>query len=134
MCYDYVAEICHGTNTNYINTVKKVCTAAKSCRMKALQSSFKRRFGTAPSILAVEVEKNAPKNNSVTLWLIENKDFSNNFEETGTANAVWIKIRDYFLFRGTDELPFNILEITEEYLIWWNKPSNRNKSKFSSMY
>ena len=35
--------------------------------MKALQSSFKRRFGTAPGILAVEVEKNAPKNNSVTL-------------------------------------------------------------------
>ena len=35
--------------------------------MKALQGSFKRRFGTAPSILAVQVEKNAPKNNSVTL-------------------------------------------------------------------
>ena len=102
--------------------------------MKALQGSFKRRFGTAPSILAVQVEKNAPKNNSVTLWLIENKDFSNNFEETDIANAVSIKIRDYFLFRGTDELPFNILEITEEYLTGWNKPSNRNKSEFSSMY
>ena len=66
--------------------------------------------------------------------MIENKDFSNNFEETDIANAVSIKIRDYFLFRGTDELPFNILEITEEYLTGWNKPSNRNKSEFSSMY
>lgn len=130
MCYDYVAEICHGTNTNYINTVKKVCTAAKSCRMKALQGSFKRRFGTAPSILAVQVEKNAPKNNSVTLWLIENKDFSNNFEETGIANAVSIKIRDYLLFRGTDELPFKILEITEEYLFDEISPATEIKANF----
>lgn len=98
--------------------------------MKALQGSFKRRFDTAPSILAVQVEKNAPKNNSVTLWLIENKDFSNNFEETGIANAVSIKIRDYLLFRGTDELPFKILEITEEYLFDEISPATEIKANF----
>lgn len=72
-CYDYVAEICHGINTNYLKSIKKVCTALKSRPIRALLGFSKRRFGTAPTILGVQVERSALENNNGTLSLVEKK-------------------------------------------------------------
>lgn len=72
-CYDYVAEICHSINTNYSESVKKVCTALNSRPMRALLGFFKRMFGTAPTILGIQVERSTLENNNGTLLLVEKK-------------------------------------------------------------
>ena len=57
----------------------------------------------------------ALENNNGILSLIEKKiALSNNIQETGVADTVSIKIRDYLLFRVADGLPFNTLEVNEE--------------------
>ena len=99
--------------------------------MRALLGFFKRMFGTAPTILGVQVERSTLENNNGTLSLVEKKNaFSNNIEETGVADALSIKIGDFLFFRGTDGLTFNILEVTEEYLFDELSPTTKIKGNF----
>ena len=61
--------------------------------------------------------------------MVEKKN-SNIIEATGAADALSIKTGDYLLFRGTDGLPFNILEDTEEYLFDELSPTTKIKGSF----
>lgn len=104
------------------NAMRELKAALKSRPMRRLRDLQKRKYGTSPLLLGVHGNRIDLENRrGTTLELLDleltddNSQSDANVDDDNNDDDNILKKGEFVVFRGTDGLPFNILQLTKDY-------------------
>ena len=111
--------------------MRELKAALKSRPVRRLRDLQKRKYGTSPLLLGVHCVRMELGNRTGTALELLEKEPSNDDTQSDTDDDDTIlKKGEFVVFRGTDGLPFNILQLTKDYQQDSITPMTRIKGNF----